>query len=139
MLNGLKTHRFAHTPPSPPSSLLCADYALGDRKFGGNAQALSRGRWLHHTSFLWSYERERMALLKPPPKAPPYRAGRAHDDFLVPLQSVFGEGGREEMVDGFAACARAAGFDLVPTPVEEALALLEGDYHRSTVVVGEGE
>ena len=78
-----------------------------------------------------------MALLKHPPKAPPYRAGRAHDEFLVPLENVFGgEAGRRELVDGLEACARAAGFDLVPTPVDEALALLEGDYHRSTEVVG---
>eukprot|EP00968_Pinguiococcus_pyrenoidosus_P003776 scaffold251_cov230-Pinguiococcus_pyrenoidosus.AAC.7 len=29
------------------------DYVVGDRKFGGNAQSITSGRWLHHTSFLF--------------------------------------------------------------------------------------
>ena len=29
------------------------DYVLGDVKFGGNAQAVTRGDFVHHTSFLW--------------------------------------------------------------------------------------
>ncbi|XP_031377275.1 uncharacterized protein LOC116192774 isoform X2 [Punica granatum] len=32
------------------------DYVFGDRKFGGNAQSITKRRWLHHTSFLWDYE-----------------------------------------------------------------------------------
>ena len=31
----------------PPSPL--PDYVFGDFKFGGNAQAISKGRWVHHT------------------------------------------------------------------------------------------
>lgn len=113
---------------------LHTDYALADRKFGGNAQALSRGRWLHHTSMLWSYAPHRMALLKPPPRAPEYRGGRDHGDFVVGLESVLDR--RDALIDGLEACVRRAGFDLVPTSVEDALALIEGDHHKSTVVVG---
>jgi lipoate-protein ligase A len=33
-------------------SLQGHDYTFGNKKFGGNAQALSRGRFVHHTSLL---------------------------------------------------------------------------------------
>lgn len=46
---------------------------LGPRKFGGNAQAITGRRWLHHTSLLWDYEPDRMALLAQPAKQPQYR------------------------------------------------------------------
>ena len=35
-----------------------------DRKVGGNAQAVTRGGWCHHTSFLWRFKEENMGLLK---------------------------------------------------------------------------
>lgn len=50
------------------------DYVFGELKFGGNAQAITKQRWLHHTSFLWTFEPERMSLLKHPVKTPAYRA-----------------------------------------------------------------
>lgn len=50
-----------------------ADYVFGDRKFGGNAQSITRGRFLHHTSFLWDYQDARMAYLRHPDRAPAYR------------------------------------------------------------------
>lgn len=62
------------------------DYILGHRKFGGNAQYLRKERWLHHTSFLWDFDPEKMNLLKHPPKTPQYRAGRKHEDFLCKLK-----------------------------------------------------
>jgi hypothetical protein len=51
-----------------------ADYTFGHRKFGGNAQAITKKRWLHHTSLLWDFKPENMALLKHPKRAPEYRA-----------------------------------------------------------------
>ena len=51
-----------------------ADYCFGDVKFGGNAQAITKQRFLHHTSLLWDYKKERMKLLKHPAKIPDYRA-----------------------------------------------------------------
>ena len=50
------------------------DYCFGDVKFGGNAQAITKQRFLHHTSLLWDYQSERMRLLKHPAKIPDYRA-----------------------------------------------------------------
>ncbi len=54
----------------------CADYAFGQRKFGGNAQAITKARWLHHTSLLWDFDDARMRLLKHPSRTPEYRAVR---------------------------------------------------------------
>jgi len=56
--------------------LLHADYCFGDVKFGGNAQAITKQRFLHHTSLLWDYQDGRMKLLKHPAKIPDYRAVR---------------------------------------------------------------
>ena len=59
--------------------LLHADYVFDQRKFGGNAQSITGKRWLHHTSFLWDYRPEAMALLKHPPRSPKYREVRSSD------------------------------------------------------------
>lgn len=58
-----------HTTSTPR----CTDYVFGAHKFGGNAQAITGGRWVHHTSFLWDYEPQHMALLRSPPRSPEYR------------------------------------------------------------------
>lgn len=65
------------------------DYAIGNRKFGGNAQYLCKGRWLHHSSLLWDFHLERMDYLLMPPKTPKYRQQRAHGDFLMRLRDVY--------------------------------------------------
>ena len=46
---------------------------FGERKFGGNAQAITGRRWLHHTSLLWDFDPDNMALLRPPARQPKYR------------------------------------------------------------------
>ena len=50
-----------------------ADYTLGEKKFAGNAQAITKQRFCHHTSFLWDFADSNMRLLKHPAKAPGYR------------------------------------------------------------------
>jgi lipoate-protein ligase A len=65
------------------------DYVLGSLKFGGNAQYIRKGRWLHHTSFLWDYEPEKMNYLRMPKKRPEYRQNRNHEDFLCRLKEHF--------------------------------------------------
>lgn len=72
-----------------PFRLVENDYVLGEKKMGGNAQYLSKNRWLHHTSFLWNFEPKRMELLSYPQKTPTYRLGRTHVDFLTSLSSCF--------------------------------------------------
>lgn len=65
------------------------DFAMGDLKFGGNAQYMQKGRWLLHTSFLWDYQPERMNYLRMPPKMPKYRTERKHTDFLCKLCNYY--------------------------------------------------
>lgn len=67
------------------------DYAIGERKWGGNAQSIIKGRWLHHSSLLWDYCHENMDYLLHPPKTPSYRQGRSHGDFLCRLRDFWPE------------------------------------------------
>jgi len=69
-----------------PFRLIENDYALGNKKFGGNAQYLRKERWLHHTSLLWDFDPQRMEYLLFPPKTPQYRKERGHGEFLCRLK-----------------------------------------------------
>ena len=73
----------------PDFALRENDYVAGQRKFGGNAQSISGPRWVHHTSFLWDFKPEHMALLANPAKQPEYRGKREHVDFLCRLAEFF--------------------------------------------------
>ncbi len=72
--------------PIPNFSLKDNDYAIDDKKVGGNAQYIKKDRFLHHTSFLWDYNKDHMDLLKHPPKEPAYRKNRSHHEFLTTLK-----------------------------------------------------
>ncbi|KAI5058158.1 hypothetical protein GOP47_0026328 [Adiantum capillus-veneris] len=74
---------------NPHFRLLEHDYVFGELKFGGNAQSIIKDRWLHHTSFLWDFCDFRMSYLRIPKRAPSYRAGRAHGDFICKLKDHF--------------------------------------------------
>jgi lipoate-protein ligase A len=65
------------------------DYAIGDKKFGGNAQYLCKNRWLHHSSLLWNFSLANMDYLLMPQKYPAYRQSRKHADFLCKLSHYF--------------------------------------------------
>jgi lipoate---protein ligase len=73
------------------------DYVLGEKKMGGNAQYIQKDRWLHHTSFLWDYEPEKMEYLLLPERRPKYRMDRSHADFLCTLRPHFGK--KNEFID----------------------------------------
>ena len=62
------------------------DFAIGNLKFGGNAQYITKTKWMHHTTLLWDYDDEKMDLLKLPAKRPKYRSDRTHRDFLCRLK-----------------------------------------------------
>lgn len=66
------------------------DLVIGKRKVGGNAQYITKNRWLHHTSFLWDYCGKHMDYLKQPSRMPNYRQNRIHEDFLCRLNSYLG-------------------------------------------------
>lgn len=72
----------------PGFSLRDNDYAVHDRKCGGNAQYICKDRWLHHTTFLWDYSDANMDYLLLPEKQPSYRKNRSHKDFLCRLKDV---------------------------------------------------
>ena len=61
------------------------DYVLHDRKVGGNAQSITRSRFVHHTSFLYSFDPKNMDYLLLPKKRPEYRKDRHHTSFLTTL------------------------------------------------------
>ena len=92
------------------------DYVFGEKKFGGNAQSISKSRFIHHTSFLYDYDKALMDLLKSPKKQPEYRANRSHDDFVATLKSKYAKGeegevenrgkGRELLLDAVYANLR---------------------------------
>ena len=69
--------RCAAARVAPLLTSCCVDYVFGNRKFGGNAQSITKGRWVHHTSFLWDFQSSNMELLRHPPRMPAYRQARA--------------------------------------------------------------
>lgn len=75
-----------YAPLFPAFSLRENDYVIENRKFGGNAQYITKNRWVHHSTLLWDYDPSKMSLLKLPPKRPSYREDRDHRDFLCPLK-----------------------------------------------------
>ena len=65
------------------------DFVLKNLKFGGNAQYIKKDRFVHHTTFLWDYDDNKMeTYLKLPEKRPAYRQNRRHSDFLCRLKDV---------------------------------------------------
>jgi lipoate-protein ligase A len=68
------------------------DYCFDQYKFGGNAQSITRTRFLHHTSFLWRYNPEYMERYLQIPiekRQPEYRQSRSHKDFCCELENYY--------------------------------------------------
>lgn len=65
------------------------DYTIGMHKFGGNAQYITKSRWLHHSSMLWDFDPSAMEYLLMPEKTPSYRNKRNHNTFLCRLCHFF--------------------------------------------------
>ncbi len=64
-----------------------SDLALQGRKIAGSAQARRRHGLLHHMTLLVDMDLDLVdELLKAPDRAPDYRAGRAHGDFITTLR-----------------------------------------------------
>lgn len=73
----------------PEFSLRENDFVIQNLKCGGNAQYITKHRWLQHTSFLWNFSAQNMDCLLHPRKTPSYREGRKHTDFLCTLDAHF--------------------------------------------------
>ncbi|GMH40894.1 hypothetical protein BSKO_08798 [Bryopsis sp. KO-2023] len=109
------------------------DYAYERRKFGGNAQTITKDKWVHHTSFLWDYDSELMALLKQPPKQPDYRKSRVHDDFLCRLSDYLPS--KDKFFDGVADSLEERGFSIKEATEDEARASCKDGVRISTKYV----
>ncbi|NBO24327.1 MAG: lipoate--protein ligase family protein [Chlamydiae bacterium] len=65
------------------------DYVIDEKKFGGNAQYLTKGRCVHHSTLLFDMNEELMQILTLPKKRPIYRQERDHHAFLTLLKAHF--------------------------------------------------
>uniref|UniRef100_A0A7N0VF47 BPL/LPL catalytic domain-containing protein n=1 Tax=Kalanchoe fedtschenkoi TaxID=63787 RepID=A0A7N0VF47_KALFE len=92
------------------------DYVFGNLKFGGNAQSITKNRWVHHTSFLWDFEEKNMSYLKHPAKAPDYRQARSHLEFICRMKDYIP---RSIFIDKTIR-ALSSHFTVSPTTLEEA-------------------
>ncbi|GAB5366544.1 hypothetical protein AAMO2058_001152600 [Amorphochlora amoebiformis] len=117
------------------------DYCFGNKKFAGNAQAVSRNRFVHHTSFLWRYEASRMSLLTLPDKRPDYRNSRSHSDFLCTMHDE-GKGEfttnaltSEDAFEESVAKVLENRFSLLPVTANEAMNESSETYRISTKIV----
>jgi lipoate-protein ligase A len=108
------------------------DYVFGDRKCGGNAQYIKKERWLHHTCFLWDYKTQNMEYLLHPQKAPPYRAGRPHEDFLCRISEFYPD--KEALIQRLIDQMQNR-FFLQTVFLEEALKFNNEEARRSTHIV----
>lgn len=90
------------------------DFVIGNRKCGGNAQYIIKDRWIQHTSFLWRFSKEKMSCLLPPPKTPPYREGRSHENFLCTLEGHFPK--QEDFFEKIESYWKTRGAESYPVP-----------------------
>ena len=109
-------------------------------KVGGNAQSISKTRFVHHTSFLWDFDEENMSrYLAVPEKQPAYRENRPHGAFLTPLSRWVRD--RNLMRDRLPGALRALGLVVEEASVADAEAAARAgssensNSHRSTAVV----
>jgi len=105
------------------------DYTINDLKFGGNAQYLTKSRWLHHTTLLYDYDPLRMSYLKLPEKRPAYRKERPHEEFLSRLCQHL-----PSKIDLFSRLQRqlAKQFTLHPVSIDQIEEILSKPHRKST-------
>lgn len=108
------------------------DYTFGDKKFGGNAQYIKRGRWLHHSTFLWNYTTQHMNLLTLPQRRPKYRIDRTHDEFLCTLKEHFSS--KEEIIEKLKETLQKR-YSLHSIEYEEAAQHLVHPHRKATVEI----
>lgn len=110
-------------------SLRDNDYVIENKKFGGNAQYLTKDRWLHHTSLLWDYKKTMMDYLLMPPKEPSYRQRREHSQFLCRLSEYFPN---QEIFKNQMIAALKKRFTVIETPIEAVESLLKRPHRQAT-------
>lgn len=109
------------------------DYAIGERKCGGNAQYLRKERWVHHTTFLWDFEEKQMQLLLHPKKTPKYREGRSHSDFLCRLSEHHDS--KEKLIEGVKNVLGKR-YKIESLQIDEVMPLLTQEHRQTTEILG---
>ncbi|XP_021745721.1 putative lipoate-protein ligase A [Chenopodium quinoa] len=107
------------------------DYVFGSRKFGGNAQSITKNRWIHHTSFLWDYEDANMTYLKIPQRAPKYRQAREHSEFICRMKDVLP---RSEFIHRTIKAAETH-FSLTSIPLDQIESLDSTKFNPSSKIL----
>lgn len=107
---------------------------FGSRKVGGNAQSIAKGRWLHHTSFLWDFDPANMAYLTNPARQPTYRNQRSHLEFLCTLREVLKTDvvPTREQLERELRAELEAHFTVEDVGIEEVDAILATEHRKST-------
>ena len=123
--------------PGTDFSLQEHDYCISDLKVGGNAQTISRDRWVHHTSFLWSFSEARMSMLRMPEKRPEYRRNRPHGEFLTTLQSVAPTGADRDSFTESVVRQLSTMFDPQDASLDDALMVMAASTERQATHVVE--
>ena len=118
-----------YKPTFPAFEIQENDYVFGEKKFGGNAQYIKKDRWLHHTSFLWDFDAEKMNVLRLPKRRPTYRGERGHEEFLCRLRDYFPS--QEHVVEKLKEELRAA-FTIEECSIEDALPILSRPHRKGT-------
>lgn len=108
------------------------DYVIGERKWGGNAQYLCKGRWLHHSSMLWDYNPVNMQYLLLPEKRPAYRQKRSHDDFLCSLKEYFPK--KEQVLEKIVGGMHQR-FTVREVTLEDVQEILNRPHRKATVLI----
>ena len=123
-----------YKPVFLPHPFVCQenDYTIAERKIGGNAHYFTKERWLHHTTFLWDYNPQLMALLQFPEKRPEYRLLRSHEEFITRLQLYYPS--IESLVE---TCIFELGrhFSVTERTKEECLAIMHKPHRKSLEVI----
>ncbi|GAB4232275.1 MAG: lipoate--protein ligase family protein [Chlamydiales bacterium] len=105
------------------------DYVIKNKKIGGNAQYLTKKRWLHHSTLLWDFCPKKMDTLLMPPKFPKYRLNRTHHDFLCTLKSTFST--KKDFIEGLVNHLHKK-FNLKITENDEIASLLRHPHRKAT-------
>ncbi|CAG9467799.1 unnamed protein product [Pedinophyceae sp. YPF-701] len=99
-------------------------------KIGGNAQAISQGRFVHHTSWLWDFDDASMALLLEPRKRPNYRGKRTHLDFLTRIRRFMPD--RKDFVARLCAAPAAHGWTVTEATESDVARILDRPHLRTS-------
>lgn len=105
------------------------DYAIGERKFGGNAQYFRKDRWLHHSSLLWNFHPDRMEYLLQPVKKPKYRNDRNHLDFLCTLHE---HEDKPQNIQNNLMQALSSHFQVIEKELEEVIEVINRPHRKAT-------